>query len=63
MDERGVTQRELARRLDPTDPENWRRSVRRYLKGMVPLAKTKQRIADCLGSESVGPDPDDTEDD
>lgn len=63
MDERGVTQRELARRLDPSDHENWRRSIRRYLKGMVPLAKTKQRIADALGSEETGPADADAEDD
>lgn len=58
MDERGVSLRELARRLGPNDPETWRRSLRRYLKGMVPLAKTKERIAAALGSEATGPDAD-----
>lgn len=63
MQEREVTQRELARRLNPEDPETSRRAVRRYLKGMVPLVRTRRLISDALGVEAIGPDPDDAEDD
>lgn len=63
MDERGFTQRSLAREWNPDDPETARRSIRRYLKGMVPLRRTREQLAAALGSEEIGPDGDDTEDD
>lgn len=62
MDERGFTQRSLAREWNPEDPETARRSIRRYLKGMVPLRRTKEQLAAAMGSEETGPDAD-TEDD
>lgn len=64
MTEREITQRELARRLNPEDSEIARRAVRRYLKGMVPLQRTREKIATALGSEKTGPEgADDAEDD
>lgn len=58
MDERGFTQRSLARAWNPEDPETSRRAVRRYLKGMVPIERTRREIANALGSSSTGPAPD-----
>lgn len=63
MDERGLSQRGLATRINPNNPEVARRSVRRYLKGMVPLQRTRVVIADALGTEDLGPDAADSEDD
>lgn len=62
MDERGLSQRSLAKLWNPDDPETARRSVRRYLKGMVPLERTRRELAHVLGTgDDIGPD--DTEDD
>lgn len=65
MDDRQVTTRELARRLNPDDPEIARRAVRRYLAGMVPIERTRDRIAHALGIRETGPRAvaDDSEDD
>lgn len=58
----GFTQRSLARTWKPDDAENARRSLRRYLKGVVPMQRARDEIAFALGSEETGPS-DDTEDD
>lgn len=65
MEEGGFSLRSLARAWNPDDPETARRSLRRYLKGMVPIARTRQEIAQALGSEETGPgsDSDDAEGD
>lgn len=58
MDERGFTQRSLARAWNADDSENARRAVRRYLKGMVPIQRTRNEIAHALGITETGPAPD-----
>lgn len=58
MEERGLSQRQLGARLTPDNPEIGRRSVRRYLKGMTPIARTREAIAAALGSSDSGPEPD-----
>lgn len=63
MTERGLSQRQLGARLTPENPEIGRRSVRRYLKGMIPIERTRHAIAAALGSSDSGPDPVDSEDD
>ena len=63
MEERHLTQRQLAKLLNPDDPETARRAVRRYLKGMIPIERTRQNIATVLGTEESGPDAADAEDD
>jgi transcriptional regulator with XRE-family HTH domain len=64
MNERGFTQRSLAKAWKPSDPETARRALRRYLKGMVPIARTRSEIAEALGADESGPSsPDDSEDD
>lgn len=65
MADRGFTQRSLARAWNPQDPETARRALRRYLKGMVPIARTRLEIAKALGVEESGPgsSSDDEEDD
>lgn len=63
MEERGLSQRQLGARLTPDNPEIGRRAVRRYLKGMTPIARTREAIAHALGTDEVGPDGSDEEDD
>lgn len=63
MQERQLSQRQLAHLLNPNDPETARRAVRRYLKGMIPIERTRQAIAAALGTEETGPDAADAEDD
>jgi hypothetical protein len=63
MQERDLSQRALARMWKPEDPETARRAIRRYLSGMVPIRRTRDELAVALGSESSGPDSDDSEDD
>lgn len=58
MEERQLTQRGLAKLVNPDDPETARRAVRRYLKGMVPLERSRRIIAGALESEDTGPAPD-----
>ncbi len=59
MEERGVTQRGLARAWRPQDIEIARRSVRRYLSGEnVPTERTRGEIARALGSSETGPSDD-----
>lgn len=58
MDEKQLSQRQLGARLTPDNPEIGRRAVRRYLKGMTPIARTREAIADALGTHDVGPEPD-----
>lgn len=58
MDERGFTQRSLARAWNEDDPETARRAVRRYLKGMVPIERTRRELARALGCGDIGPAPD-----
>lgn len=55
MEERGFTQRSLAKAWNPADPENARRAIRRYLKGMVPIVRTRLEIARALGSDETEP--------
>lgn len=55
MDEGGFTQRSLARKWNPEDPETARRAIRRYLGGMVPIARTRSELADALGSTETEP--------
>lgn len=61
MRERGFSQRSLAKAWRPTDVENARRAVRRYLGGMVPIARVKGELAEALGSYERGPSSDDKE--
>ncbi len=63
MTERGLSQRQLGGLLTPSDPEIGRRSVRRYLKGMIPIERNRQTIAVALGTEDTGPSAADAEDD
>ena len=63
MTEGGLSQRQLGARLTPADPEIGRRSVRRYLKGMIPLERTRHSIAAALNSDDIGPDAAEEEDD
>lgn len=64
MEERGLTQRSFAKLLNPNDPEAARRSLRRHLKGMVPLDRTRRIYAEVLGTgDDLGPDAEDAEDD
>jgi|DewCreStandDraft_4_1066084.scaffolds.fasta_scaffold11030_3 transcriptional regulator with XRE-family HTH domain len=64
MAERGLTQRQLAKLVNPRDPETARRALRRHLKGMVPLERTRQVYAQVLGTDGdLGPDAEDVEDD
>lgn len=58
MDERGFTQRSLARAWNEDDPETARRAIRRYLKGMVPIERTRREISGALGCSGTGPAPD-----
>lgn len=55
MEERNFTQRSLARAWNPGDPETARRALRRYLKGMVPIVRTRLEIARALGSPESEP--------
>lgn len=55
MEEGGFTQRSLARAWNPEDSENARRAIRRYLKGMVPIVRTRLELARALGSEESEP--------
>lgn len=57
MREQGFTQRSLARRWNPGDPETARRAIRRYLAGMVPIARTRDELAHALGVKESGPQP------
>ena len=61
MNERGYTQRSFGRALNPDNPEAGRRSVHRYLTGMVPLERTQKVIAEVLGVDETGPAPSDEE--
>jgi phage anti-repressor protein len=64
MDEKGLTQRSFARLVNANDPETARRSIRRHLKGMVPLERTRVIYAEVLGTgDDLGPDAEDAEDD
>ncbi len=64
MGERGLTQRSFAKLINPNDPEVARRAVRRHLKGMVPLERTRRVYAVALGTgDDLGPDAEDAEDD
>lgn len=65
MDEGGHTLRGLAKKWNPENPEVARRALRRYLKGVVPISRTRLEIARILGSDDSEPssDADDTEDD
>lgn len=64
MEEGGHTLRGLARKWNPDNPEVARRALRRYLKGVVPIARTRLEIARVLGSDDSEPvNGDDTEDD
>lgn len=64
MEAQGLSQRQLALRMNPDDPETARRSVRRYLKGMVPIERTRHLIAAALGTgDDIGPDGESSEDD
>lgn len=64
MDERGLKQRSFAKLVNPKDPEIARRSIRRHLKGMVPLERTRRVYAEVLGTgDDLGPDAEDAEDD
>jgi len=58
MDEGGFTQRSLARAWNEDDPETARRAIRRYLKGMVPIERTRRELAGALGVTDTGPAPD-----
>lgn len=62
MEEKGLTQRQLAKLLRPDSPETARRAVRRYLRGMVPTQRTREHISGVLGTKDLGPD-DPAEDD
>lgn len=61
LDDRGHSTRSFARQWKPTDPETGRRQLRRYLNGQVPHDRTKRELAECLGTEKIGPDEDDDE--
>lgn len=64
MEAQGLSQRQLAIRMNPDDPETSRRAVRRYLKGMVPIERTRLLIAAALGTgNDIGPDNESSEDD
>lgn len=64
MEERGLTQRSFAKLVNPNDPEIARRSIRRHLKGMIPLTPTRQTYAAVLGTgDDLGPDSESEEDD
>jgi hypothetical protein len=64
MDEGGFTLRSLARAWNPSNPETARRTLRRYLNGMVPRPSTQAELAKALGSDDSGPaDGDDKEED
>lgn len=55
MEEKELTQRQLAKLLRPDSPETARRAVRRYLKGMVPTERTRQHISVFSESRTLGP--------
>lgn len=55
MEEGGWSQRSLARAWNPDAPEIARRSLKRYLKGVMPIARTREEIAKALGTEETGP--------
>lgn len=59
MREHGWTLRGLARAWNPDDPETARRALRRYLKGMVPIARTRRDLAEVIGCKETGPSPSD----
>lgn len=63
MDAEGLSQRQLGARLTPESPEIGRRAVRRYLKGMVPIERSRVAISAALGTEDLGPSDADAEDD
>lgn len=64
MDEKELTQRSFAKLVNPEDPETARRSIRRHLKGMLPLERTRHVYAEVLGTgDDLGPDAEDAEDD
>lgn len=55
MDERGFTIRSLARAWNPENPDQARRTLRRYLNGMVPQQRTREQLAHVLGSPDSEP--------
>lgn len=55
MTEGGLSQRALARKWKPTDAETARRALRRYLNGMVPIARTRLEIAAHLPGDDSEP--------
>ena len=57
MGEQGLTQRSLARQWMPEDPETARRYVRRYLKGVIPIERTRRYLSRALGVEDPGHEP------
>jgi transcriptional regulator with XRE-family HTH domain len=69
LDRQRVSNRELARRLDPTDPEGARRSVARWLapkgRAVTPSAPNIAAIAAALGvrPEDLEPEEDEEESD
>lgn len=55
MERQNISRRELAKRIDPDDPEQGRHAVRRALRGVhEPTPATVQRYADAL--EDVTPE-------
>lgn len=58
MDAEGLSQRQLGARLTPESPEIGRRAIRRYLKGMIPIERTRVAISAALGTDDLGPDGD-----
>lgn len=63
LEEQGLSQRQLGTRLTPNDPEIGRRAVRRYLKGTIPMERSRHAVATALGSSDTGPDSDESEGD
>lgn len=64
MEARGFSTRSLARAWKPEDFETARRSIRRYLGGVVPIERTRVDLARALGSDESGPsEPSDKEGD
>lgn len=64
LSERNLTQRSFAKVINPNDPETARRSIRRHLKGVIPLERTRLIYAEALGTGGDrGPDAEDAEDD
>jgi transcriptional regulator with XRE-family HTH domain len=67
LDRQGISNRELARRLDPADPEGARRSIARWLaprdRAVTPSRPNVAAIAAALGvqPEELQPEEDDDE--